>query len=146
MMKFHTQEARIIIGQTFKLFRKEKNLMIGEVAVFCGVTSDIINKIEQGKLSFSIDLLLKLSVILDYTIFFEQKEKGVQNRFLLQKGKKPGYFIATDKVNEIVCSFKAGNFNKTQNFTFLNDKQIPNLATVMRELGDWLVEHHPDKV
>lgn len=146
MKKAVIQEARLLFGQTFKLLRKEKNLTQEEVASFCDVTSAIIEKIEQGKLAFSIDFLLKLSVILEYNICLEEKENSSQNSFLLQKSEKSGYYTLTDTTNQIVCLFQGGNFNNTQKFTFLDNREFTNLHTIMKEFGDWLHNNHPDKL
>lgn len=144
MNKDVIQQARLLFGQTFKLLRKEKNLTQEEVAIFCGVTSKIIKKIEQGKLAFSIDFLLKLSVVLEYNIYLEEKENSSQSCFLLQKSEKSGYYTLTDTTNQIVCLFEGGNFNNTQKFTFLDNREFTNLPTIMKEFGDWLHNNHRD--
>jgi transcriptional regulator with XRE-family HTH domain len=138
------EQARKLFGLAFKDLRLEKGLSLGQVGEFCGVTYQTISKIEQGQFPYSVDLLLKLSIILEFTINFEIKEKADKNRFILQEGKKTDWFIVTDTSNQIVCSFKAGAFNESQEFTFLNDKPIANVATIMREFGDWLAENNPN--
>lgn len=79
------QEARQKFGFFFKDLRKKKNLTQEEVANFCGVTYQTINKVEHGKFPYSVDLLMKLSVILGFTINFEVKDIGNSERFILQK-------------------------------------------------------------
>lgn len=140
------KEARQMFGLTFRNLRLEKELTQTQVGEFCGVSYQTINKIEQGKFAYSIDLLFKLSVVLEFTINLEQKEVGNDSRFLLQESQKKGFCTVTDTENQIVCSFEAGKFNDTQQFTFLTDKPISNVATIMREFGDWLQANHADKL
>jgi transcriptional regulator with XRE-family HTH domain len=142
------QQARQLFGLTFKNLRLEKGLTQTQVAEFCGVTFQTINKVEQGKFPYSVDLLMKLSVVLEFTINFEMKEHGDASRFLLQESEKKGYWAVTDTENQIVCTFEAGKFNESQSFSFLNDTQFSagKVATIMREFGDWLAQNHSDKV
>jgi hypothetical protein len=69
-------------------------------------------------------------------------------RYLLQPSETPNYFICTDTINKIVCKFEAHNFNDNQEFTLLEDCTVsPNmLATLAKDMGDWLRENHPDKL
>jgi len=67
------------------------------------------------------------------------------NRFILQKSEKPEYdFVCTDKINQIVCEFKQGQFNDSQKFTVLNDITMDalTLAKTAREMSQWLIQHH----
>jgi putative transcriptional regulator len=139
-------KSRIVFGTYFKELRQDKQLTQQQVANFCEVSYQTINKIEQGKYPYSIDLLLKLSVILEFTINFQQKETGEPNRFLLQKSKREGFYSVTDTENQIVCSFEKSKFNDTQKFTFLNDTSHANLPTIMREFGEFLQNNHLDIV
>jgi len=71
------------------------------------------------------------------------------DRFLLQPSSTPGQWVCTDVENSIVCTFKEGAFNETQNARTLNDfdpKNFALLAKYMREMGDWLAENHPQKI
>lgn len=138
------QEARQRFGLLFKDLRKKKGLTQQQVGDFCGVTLQTINKVELGKFPYSVDLLMKLSVVLGFTIQFEMKEIGDQSRFILQKSERENFYTLTDTENQIVCSFEKGKFNYTQKFSFLNDTQFNagNLATIMREFGDWLQTNH----
>lgn len=139
------QEARKKFGLLFKDLRKSKGLNQQQVGDFCGVSLQTINKVELGKFPYSVDLLMKLSVVLGFSINFEIKESGNDSRFLLQESERPGFYTLTDTENQIVCSFEKGKFNDTQKFSFLNDKQFNagNLATIMREFGDFLLTNHP---
>lgn len=142
------KEARQMFGLTFKNLRLEKDLTQTQVGEFCGVSYQTINKIEQGKFAYSIDLLFKLSILLEFTINLEMKENGKPDRFILQESKQAGYLTATDTTNQIVCSFQLGKFNATQKFTSLNDTHfdVGKLSTIMREFGDWLQANHADKL
>lgn len=138
------QEARQRFGLLFKELRKNKGLNQQQVGDACGVTLQTINKVELGKFPYSVDLLMKLSVVLGFTINFEMKEVGDQNRFILQDSEKPNNYILTDTENQIVCTFEKYKFNETQKFTFLENKEFPvsKLATIMREFGDFLNENY----
>ncbi len=71
-------------------------------------------------------------------------------RFILQPSElKPGAWVCTDTENMIVCTFENHKFNDTQKMNMLEDFNPDNymkLARIMRELGDWLNENHPEKV
>lgn len=137
-------EARKKFGLLFKELRKKKGLNQQQVGDACGVSLQTINKVELGKFPYSVDLLMKLSVVLGFTIQFEMKEVGGQSRFLLQERERQNFYTLTDTENQIVCSFEKCKFNDTQKFSFLNDAQFNagKLATIMREFGDWLQTNH----
>lgn len=139
-------EARQQFGLLFKDLRKKKGLTQKQVSDFCGVTVQTINKVELGKFPYSVDLLMKLSVILDFVISFEMKKVGNPNRFVLKKIENENLYSLSDQDNLIVCIFEPGKFNETQKFSFHSDTQfdVVELATIMREFGDWIVENHPD--
>jgi transcriptional regulator with XRE-family HTH domain len=82
------QHSRILFGLILKNLRKEKGLTQNQVADFCGVTYATINKIEQGKLEYSTDLLFKLGVILEFTINLKQKRKWLTKSFFCFKKAK----------------------------------------------------------
>lgn len=71
-------------------------------------------------------------------------------RYIIQKAQQMADgWVCTDTENGIVCRFKDHQFNETQQFTFLEDVEQPDalaIARLMREMGDWLGEHHRDKV
>jgi transcriptional regulator with XRE-family HTH domain len=141
-------EARQKFGLLFRKLRNEKGLSQSEVAGFCGVSFQTVNKVEQGKFPYSIDLLMKLSIILEFTINIEMKETGDKSRFILQQGERVGFWVCTDKENGIVCTFEEKKFNETQEFSFLNDTKFSagKVATIMREFGDWILLYHSDKI
>ncbi len=86
---------------------------------------------------------MKLSVVLGFTINLEIKEI-LESRFLLQESERQNFYTLTDTENQIVCLFEKGKFNETQKFSFLKDGNFnaANLATIMREFGDWLQVNH----
>lgn len=135
-------EARKLIGAMLRNFRVRKGLTQGDVAKFIGVSVNTISKVEIGKFDFGIDIVTKMSVMYGFTIELKEGSKEKQ-RFLLQDGSEANTFILTDTTNKIVCKFKRGFFNETQSITILDN--VPNnLPTIMRELGEWIVENHPD--
>lgn len=68
-----TPEGRIGVGQQIKLIREEKGLSQEELAQRMGISRTTISKIENGKFSFSIDYLLKLSLSLDFHVVLKSK-------------------------------------------------------------------------
>lgn len=144
------KEARRKFGFFFSKIRTENKLTQQQVGDFCGVSAKTIDKIERGQFPYSIDLLFKLSVILGFTINFEAKEYGLVNegRFLLQKSEIENTYVVTDILNQIVCTFELKKFNETQKFTFLNDKKHTEieLATIMREIGNWIFQNHREVI
>jgi DNA-binding XRE family transcriptional regulator len=67
------------------------------------------------------------------------------NRFSLQpSSKRDGWYICTDMTNGIVCEFEKHKFNETQHFTFVEEEKVDaeNLASIMREFGEWLSIYH----
>lgn len=70
------------------------------------------------------------------------------DRFLIQRSSTPGWWVATDKENNIVVQFEHGKYNDTQKVTLLNgdtfkdEAEAMKVATYLRELADWLREEH----
>lgn len=69
-------------------------------------------------------------------------------RFIIQPSETPNLWVCTDQTNGIVCVFEQGKFNDTQQFTLLEDSKASanQLATIAREMGDWLRENHYEKI
>lgn len=70
-------------------------------------------------------------------------------RFILQDSEKPNHLVVTDQTNGIVIVFEKGKFNETQKITDLkntNPNDFMLQARQMREVGEWLVNHHKDKI
>ena len=70
-------------------------------------------------------------------------------RYRLDKSDDlPGWWVITDLKNLIVVRFKEHEFNETQQVTLLDDSPFvgrtdcaDELATIMRELGDYVFRH-----
>ena len=69
-------------------------------------------------------------------------------KYIIQKSStKPNGWVLTDKENGVVVTFEDGDFNGTQKVTMLDDTRLtpPQLARIMRELGEWAARHHGSK-
>lgn len=69
------------------------------------------------------------------------------NNYNIQKSTQPNKWVLTDTTNKIVVTFEDGAFNSTQKVTMLDDTHLTanELATAMRELGEWVVRYHSSK-
>ena len=83
-----------------------------------------------------------------YHTNYEIKGTEQKPRYLLQPSEQQSDgWVCTDTENGIVCRFQAHRFNETSKMTFLEDVPQPDalqIARLMREMGDWLAEHHGD--
>ena len=63
-------------------------------------------------------------------------------KYTIQESKDPGWWVVTDTENLVVLKF-----NETQKVTMLEDCNLSalQLARVMREMADWVAQHHIDK-
>lgn len=75
----------------------------------------------------------------------------MSKRFKLEPcSEKEGWWVLTDTENLVVIRFEQHKFNETQQVTLLNEADFMSLpgspatriATVMREMGDWIARHH----
>jgi len=69
-------------------------------------------------------------------------------RYRIERSATTDKWVLTDTQNMIVVTWEDGRFNATQKITFLEDVE-PNplaIARLMREIGDYLAEHHRSKV
>lgn len=68
--------------------------------------------------------------------------------YILQPSEDKGFWVVTDKKNNVVVKFKEGSFNETQKATFLfnTNKTAVELATIMRKIGEWLSSNHSDLI
>lgn len=59
----------------------------------------------------------------------------------------PNHYIVTDTHTNTMCIFEKGKFNETQEFQAdANKYNVQQLATICREMGDWLAENHREKL
>lgn len=68
--------TRIALGKEIKEIRLERGISQMALAKLCGVCFQTINKLEKGVLPYSIDLLLKVSYQLSFTIKFKIIKNG----------------------------------------------------------------------
>lgn len=68
----YVAEVRKVIGSWIRSFREEKKLTLKQVAELLDVTEGTVSKIENGKW-LSLEMLIKLSVKLDFFIFLLKK-------------------------------------------------------------------------
>lgn len=66
-------KQRNLVGLKVREFREKKGFSQDVLAEIMGVSRSTISKIENGKFSFSIDYLSKLSLFLDFQISLEDK-------------------------------------------------------------------------
>lgn len=63
-------------------------------------------------------------------------------RFILRKSALTlNGWVLEDTENSIVCSFEVHKFNETQEFDVRSALGAQELATIMREIGDWMREN-----
>lgn len=69
-------------------------------------------------------------------------------RYKIEKSEKNNHWVCTDTLNGIVVVWENEAFNQTQKFTELDNKNTSpsSLATIIREMSDWLREYHYDKL
>ena len=73
----------------------------------------------------------------------------MKQRFILQDSElNENHSVCTDTENMITCTFENKKFNDTQDFKFIEDQKpdVSILSKAMREMGDWLVQNHSDKI
>ena len=70
------------------------------------------------------------------------------NKYILQKSTHPNKWVLTDTENGVVITFEEGKFNDTQKVTMLEgtNKTAEELAKILKEMGEWAVGHHADKL
>lgn len=65
---------RKLVGQWITQIREDKGMSKNELSKLSGIDRKYINDIESGKYAFSIDVIAKLSIALDFYIFFIPKD------------------------------------------------------------------------
>ena len=71
-------------------------------------------------------------------------------RFILKKGMVgDNYWVCTDQVTGIICTFEQGKFNDTRIFSLSHGFERPDAHTVddaVEKMEIWLGENHIDKI
>lgn len=136
-------QARKIIGLFVKTAREERKLSKLQLAEKLNIKKLTVSKIESGKFNFSIDLFNKLSIALNFKMDFILKdEENIKGRFdLIQEGHK---CTVLDKQTGIRILFRKQFFNESQEVLMPKNPTIPTseIATTMRQIGDWLFENY----
>jgi len=63
------QENRLKVGRSIRLIREKRGYSQDYLADLMNVSRSTISKIENGKFSFSIDYLSRLSIYLNFNFF-----------------------------------------------------------------------------
>lgn len=70
----------------------------------------------------------------------------MQNKYDLKKSSEcPFWWVLTDIDNGIVCRFKEGEWNQTQEYTFIegiNLLDANKIASATREMSDWMINNY----
>lgn len=139
--------ARQTVGLYIRDLRKDRGLTQEQVAEAIGVTHATVNKIEQGKFNYGIDLFLKLSIVLGFRFELQAKDEAEDiGRFdLFQDGQE---VVILDNKYGIRFLFVAGRFNETQEVKINEDVKVSpgELSTAMREIGDWVLMNYPELI
>lgn len=66
-------------------------------------------------------------------------------------GTQPDIWMLTDVENKVVVRFKRGEYNKTQEVTFLEDNPALThtpleLARILREMGEWVYKNYNELI
>ena len=75
----------------------------------------------------------------------ESKKEPDLDRYVINKTKeKPETYICVDLDKRIKIEWQKGEYNKTQKIELINgaDKNPLNIATALREMGEYLVTNH----
>ncbi len=71
------------------------------------------------------------------------------NKYIIQKSDtQTKSWVLTDTENGVVITFENGKFNETQKVTLLENtnKAAEELAKILKEMGEWAVKYHADKL
>lgn len=79
-----------------------------------------------------------------------QKRNTAMNKpqYVVQPSQKANHWVCTDVYNKVVIVWQDKKFNDTQVVTALDDHSLDPIfaARAMRNIGDYLVVHHSDKI
>ena len=72
-----------------------------------------------------------------------------EERFLVQESSDPGYWVITDRQNNLVCKFLERQYSKDYKVTDLDGTPVTDfytLATAINDMGDYLMARHPELI
>lgn len=139
--------ARQMLGRFFKERREDLKLSPQTLANRLGISTETIRGIESGRFAWNIDLHLRICDALGIRHELIRSDEE-QPDYVVQQLEDKNGFTCTDTKNMISVSWQDRKFNDTQKVSFLNST-VPDagqLATAMRQIGDWLVENHSEKL
>ena len=69
-------------------------------------------------------------------------------RYKLQASDEAGWYVVTDTENLFIVRFQEHRYNETAQIKQIQDFPLDaqKVATLLREVGEWLAEHHRDKI
>ena len=139
--------ARQMLGRFFQERREDLKMSRSALANRLVISEETIKGVETGRFAWNIDLHLRICEVLKirHELIVSDEE---QPDYVVQDLENKSGFICTDTKNMIVVSWHDRKFNETQKVSFLNGT-VPDagqLATAMRQMGDWLVENHSEKL
>lgn len=73
-------------------------------------------------------------------------EISIQDRYILQPSQEKGWYIVTDKENLFSIRFQEHHYNETAQVKPIKELPVDALkiATLLREIGEWLALNHAD--
>lgn len=79
----YINKVKRLIGSWIKAFRKEKGITQRELGKRLGVSEATVSRIESGVL-ISLNILIKLSVLLDFYLFLLEKDSNDELAKMMQ--------------------------------------------------------------
>ena len=99
---------------------------------------DFVNDSEEGE-----------AVNIDKVDITPVEEEPIDaNRYTLQPSEKTGWYVVADTANLFIVRFQEHRYNETAQIKQIKDFPLDaqKVATLLREVGEWLAEHHRDKL
>ena len=86
--------------------------------------------------------------VLSYDVTFLENADTVNpdNYAMQTSATRPGWWVVTDRKNNVVVQFEQGRFNETAKVTPLYDfpKEPIGVATILREIGEYVALYHAE--
>lgn len=86
--------------------------------------------------------------VLSYDVtFLENADTVDPDNYVMQTSTtRPGWWVVTDRKNNVVVQFEQGRFNETAKVTPLYDfpKEPIGVATILREIGEYVALYHAE--